>query len=195
MSQKPAKFLVPLCMIIGIGLLWYLHKGQEAVSPEPIVMEGAMEGAVATSHSATHADFALNASHIDLEALKKHGVPMIIDFGADSCIPCKEMAPVLRKLNAEMQNVALIKFVDVWKNPKGADGFPVQVIPTQIFVLADGTPYTPKDVQDVPFRMYSTKDTKEHVFTVHQGGLNEDQMRRILKDMQSMTSEAQKDKN
>lgn len=32
---------------------------------------------------------------IDLEELKSFGIPIIIDFGADSCIPCKEMEPVL----------------------------------------------------------------------------------------------------
>ncbi|OLN32939.1 Thioredoxin [Desulfosporosinus metallidurans] len=40
----------------------------------------------------------------------------MIDFGADSCVPCKEMAPVLKKLNTEMQGKAIVKFVDVWKN-------------------------------------------------------------------------------
>jgi thioredoxin 1 len=31
--------------------------------------------------------------------------------------------------------------------------------------------------------MYSYKETGEHAFTVHQGGLKEDQMRAILTDM------------
>ncbi len=184
MSKKPAKFLVPLCMLLGICTLWYLHKGQEVPTQAPALQGTLQSGAQATL---AHADFALQASSIDLEALKKHNLPIIIDFGADSCIPCKEMAPVLRTLNAQMQNKAIIKFVDVWKNPQGAEGYPVQVIPTQIFILADGTPYVPKNVKDIPLSMYSTKETKEHVFTVHQGGLTEDQMRRILQDMEAAT--------
>ena len=68
----------------------------------------------------------------------------MIDFGANSCIPCKEMAPILKTLNAEMQGKAIIKFVDVWKNTDAANDFPVQVIPTQVLIAADGTPYAPR---------------------------------------------------
>jgi thioredoxin 1 len=128
-------------------------------------------------------DFTLEATNIDLEVLTSYELPIIIDFGADSYIPCKEMAPVLKTLNVEMQGAAIIKFVDVWKNEDVANDFPIQVIPTQIFINADGTPYVPSDDIKIEFTMYSTKDTNEHVFTVHQGGLTEDQMRRILTDM------------
>ncbi|MDD2351172.1 MAG: thioredoxin family protein, partial [Synergistaceae bacterium] len=48
-------------------------------------------------------DFALKTKTLDLEKLKSYGLPILIDFGADSCVPCKEMAPVLEKLNKEYQ--------------------------------------------------------------------------------------------
>jgi thioredoxin 1 len=93
------------------------------------------------------------------------------------------MAPVLQIMNAETQGKAIIKFVDVWKHAEAADGFPIQVIPTQIFIKADGTPYEPSEDIEVEFTMYTYKETGEHAFTVHQGGLTEDQMRAILADM------------
>ncbi len=169
MSNKLLKILVPLCMALGVFGLWFMQEQKENTHE-----------LTAASHNS---DFALLATHIDLEALKKLNVPIIIDFGADSCIPCKEMAPILVKLNMEMQNKALIKFVDVWKNPQGAEGFPVQVIPTQLIFNADGTPYTPKDANNMQFTMYADKETQKHIFTVHQGGLTEEQMRHILKEM------------
>jgi len=129
------------------------------------------------------ADFVLEATVIDLDVLKEYDLPIIIDFGADSCIPCKEMAPVLKMLNSEMQGKAIIKFVDVWKNGDAAKDFPVQVIPTQMFINADGTPYMPSDHVEIKLDMYSFNDTGEHAFTVHQGGLTEEQMRTILADM------------
>ena len=129
------------------------------------------------------ADFVLEASSIDLEALKKYKLPMIIDFGADSCDPCKAMAPVLKKMNEEMQGKAIIKVVDVWKNSAAAKDFPVQVIPTQVFFNADGTPYVPSDKIKIEFIKYATKDTNKHVFTAHQGGLTEEEMRSILAEM------------
>ena len=128
-------------------------------------------------------DFTLEAEAIDLEQLLTYQLPIIIDFGADSCIPCKEMAPVLKTMNTEMQGKAIVKFVDVWKYASAADGFPIQVIPTQVFINADGTPYVPGDDADVEFILYSNTDTGAHAFTVHQGGLTEPQMRAILADM------------
>ena len=79
------------------------------------------------------------------------------------------LAPVLKKLNSEMQGKAIIKFVDVWKHDGSAKDFPVQVIPTQVIYYADGKPYTPNEDLGIELTMYSTKDTNEHIFTVHQG--------------------------
>lgn len=82
-----------------------------------------------------------------------------------------------------MQGKAIIKFVDVWKNGDAVKDFPIQVIPTQVFINADGKPYLPSDDIEIKFDMYSKKDTGEHAFTVHRGGLTEEQMRAILVDM------------
>ena len=134
----------------------------------------------------TAADFSLDVSEmIDYEALADYGLPIIVDYGSDSCIPCKQMAPVLEKMNEEMQGKSFIKFVDVWKYPDAAGNVPVQVIPTQILVNADGSPFVPSEelAAQIEFIMYSSKDTGEHVFTVHQGGITEDQMRMILTEM------------
>jgi len=134
----------------------------------------------------TAADFSLDVSEmIDYEALAAYGLPIIVDYGSDSCIPCKQMAPVLEKMNEEMQGKSFIKFVDVWKYPDAAGNVPVQVIPTQILVNADGSPFVPSEelAAQIEFIMYSSKDTGEHVFTVHQGGITEDQMRMILTEM------------
>lgn len=165
-KKRLVKIIVPVCIVLIIAGIW-IFKNTNSDAP-PIT---------------DNKDFTLEATNIDLEVLTSYELPIIIDFGADSCVPCKEMAPVLKTLNVEMQGAAIIKFVDVWKNEDVANDFPIQVIPTQIFINADGTPYVPSDDIKIEFTMYSTKDTNEHVFTIHQGGLTEDQMRRILTDM------------
>ncbi len=163
------KILVPILIVVTLTIIWIV---KTYPTPTPI---GKQTGNVA--------DFVLETTSIDLDILKEYNMPIVIDFGADSCIPCKEMAPVLKTLNAEMQGKAIIKFVDVWKNGEAAKDFPIQVIPTQIFINADGKPYVPSDNMKIKFDMYSKKDTGEHAFTVHQGGLTEEQMRAILADM------------
>lgn len=170
------KIIVPILIAITLTFIWNLK-----THPTP---DGFDKGASAESASTEgNPDFLLETTSIDLGAWTEYNLPIIIDFGADSCIPCKEMAPVLKSLNGEMQGKAIIKFVDVWKNGDAAKDFPIQVIPTQVFINANGTPYVPSEEIGIEFTMYSTKDTNEHVFTVHQGGLTEDQMRSILADM------------
>jgi len=73
----------------------------------------------------------------------------------------------------------------VWKNTTAANNFPVSVIPTQVFFNADGTPFVPSDelAQEIEFTLYSSKDTNEHIYTVHQGGVTEGQMRKIFAEM------------
>lgn len=132
------------------------------------------------------ADFSLAVTEaVDFEEMSSYGLPMIIDYGSDSCIPCKQMAPVLETMNKEMENKAFIKFVDVWKYTEAANNVPVQVIPTQVLVNADGTPFVPSDelAGQIEFIQYTSRDTGEHVFTVHQGGMTEEQMRLILAEM------------
>jgi len=130
-----------------------------------------------------NADFALEADSIDLTSRLAYELPIVIDFGSDSCVPCQQMAPVLKSANADYQVKAIVKFVDVWKNTDAANGFPIQVIPSQVFINADGTPYTPSKDLGVEFTFYSSKDTQEHLFTVHQGGLTLEQLQAILADM------------
>ena len=151
-----AKILVPILIAVTLTIIWIVKTHP---TPTPI-----------DEQTGNVADFVLEATSIDLDILKEYNMPIVIDFGADSCIPCKEMAPVLKTLNGEMQGKAIIKFVDVWKNGDAAKDFPIQVIPTQVFINADGTPYVPSDAMEVEFTMYSSKDNGEHVFTVHQGG-------------------------
>lgn len=145
----------------------------------------ANESSQITGQSDIDETYSLKLTVADLETIKTYGVPTVIDFGSDSCIPCKEMAPTLEKLNAEWQGKAVVQFMDVWKYTDGVSDFPVQVIPTQVFFDADGTPFIPSEnlQKEIQFDMYSDKESGAHVFTVHQGGLTEEQMRIIFAEM------------
>ena len=62
----------------------------------------------------------------------------LVDFGADKCIPCKMMAPILEQLREEYKKRAAVVFLDVWKNPKLGRSFNIRTIPTQIFYNRSG---------------------------------------------------------
>lgn len=181
-KQRILKIVIPLLIIAVIAGIWVV-KNNSATAP--LTPSAASDNKADVVQPNNDTDFVLEVSSVDLGTLTAYGLPLIIDFGSDSCIPCKEMAPVLQTMNAEMQGKAIVKFVDVWKNPDAAKDFPVQVIPTQVLIAADGTPYAPsKEVSaQIQFSQYSYKDTGELAFTVHQGGLTKEQMRIILKDM------------
>lgn len=65
-------------------------------------------------------------------------LPRLVDVGADKCIPCKMMAPVLEELKGEYAGRMDVMFVDAWKNPEEAEKYAVRMIPTQIFYDAAG---------------------------------------------------------
>lgn len=65
-------------------------------------------------------------------------LPRLLDLGADKCIPCRMMFPVLDSLKEEYAGGLNVDFIDVWKNPDAAKAYGVTVIPTQIFFNADG---------------------------------------------------------
>ena len=60
-------------------------------------------------------------------------LPRLVDLGADKCIPCKMMAPILEELKREYAGIFNVDFIDVWKNPDAGKKYGIRIIPTQIF--------------------------------------------------------------
>lgn len=65
-------------------------------------------------------------------------LPRLIDLGADKCVPCKMMAPVLADLKIQYAGRMTVEFIDIWKNPAAGEKYGVETIPTQIFFDAEG---------------------------------------------------------
>ncbi|MFH0910088.1 MAG: thioredoxin family protein [Planctomycetota bacterium] len=65
-------------------------------------------------------------------------LPTLIDLGADLCLPCKMMVPVLHELQKEYAGRMEVVFLDVWENPGVGEKYGVRMIPTQIFYNAEG---------------------------------------------------------
>jgi thioredoxin 1 len=61
-----------------------------------------------------------------------------LELGADRCIPCKQMQPIMKEIAAAFPDRVQVIFYDVWKDPAPAEKYRVQLIPTQVFLDQKG---------------------------------------------------------
>ena len=60
-------------------------------------------------------------------------VPVLVDFWADWCPPCKVIGPVVEELAADFDGVAKVAKLDIDANPEVASQYDVRSIPTLLY--------------------------------------------------------------
>jgi len=65
--------------------------------------------------------------------VKESDIPVMVDFGATWCGPCKRLKPIVEELAKEYEGKAKIATVDVDQAPQTALAFKIQSVPTLIF--------------------------------------------------------------
>jgi thioredoxin 1 len=111
-----------LLILISCSLFCSQNSGEQANEPNTEQKAGNEENLIITDEQL---DFS------------KHKVTFI-ELGADKCIPCKAMQPVMREIAQEYKGTIQVVFYDVWKTPKYAKNYSIQIIPTQVFIDKNG---------------------------------------------------------
>jgi thioredoxin 1 len=57
-------------------------------------------------------------------------LPVLVDFSAEWCGPCKMMPPILKELKDELKDSITILKLDIDRNPNVARDFQIQSVPT-----------------------------------------------------------------
>lgn len=78
----------------------------------------------------------LATNRLDID-FSKHLVTFI-ELGADRCIPCKAMQPIMREIAEAYAGKIQVVFYDVWKDPEPGRKYRIQLIPTQVFIDQKG---------------------------------------------------------
>jgi thioredoxin 1 len=74
----------------------------------------------------------------DVETQQGKRLPMLVDLGKGTCIPCKKMKPILDELKSEYEGRAIVKVIDLRYESRAARQYGIRLIPTQIFYDAEG---------------------------------------------------------
>ena len=69
--------------------------------------------------------------------VKDSDVPVVVDFWAEWCGPCKQIGPSLEELSSEMEGKIKVVKVDIDSNPSAAAALGVRGIPA-LFLFKDG---------------------------------------------------------
>ena len=108
------------------------------IKPQFFSEKGEVKGVPLQSVAGDSSNLVSETGSGEVREVPVKGLVTMLDLGADSCIPCKMMAPILTKMERQYDGKAAIIFIDVWKNRDQAKRYGILAIPTQIFFDKEG---------------------------------------------------------
>ena len=90
------------------------------------------------------------------ENVINNGKPIIVDFWAEWCGPCKQIAPILEEISNEYNDKITIGKLDVDENPETPGKYQIRGIPTMLL-------FNNGELIDTKVGMSSKTDLKEWI--------------------------------
>ena len=135
--NKTVKIIIVIVLVVAIGVVIALKQKEKNITSKPVAATE-LKPAATQGGPEKIANDSNNPLVMTIEVVEPKKLPRLVDLGADKCIPCKMMAPILEELKSEYKGKLEVVFIDVWKNPQEGPKYKIRVIPTQIFFDASG---------------------------------------------------------
>lgn len=119
MPKKLNVFLISILIALGVILLLFTNCSDQV-------------------ENGSKPETAYSQSPMDVKNQQVAKLPMLVDLGKGTCIPCKKMKPILDELKTEYEGKAVVRIIDLRDEPKEAGRYGIRLIPTQIFFDAEG---------------------------------------------------------
>jgi thioredoxin 1 len=127
-----AALILALTVVAGCGN--ESRAEREPAAPLPSAVEQTAQ--VKQAPSAPDYGKVLVTNRLDID-FSKHLITFI-ELGADRCIPCKAMQPIMKEIAETYADRVQVVFYDVWKDPEPGRKYGIQLIPTQVFMDQKG---------------------------------------------------------
>ena len=180
--------IILILVVVGIlfGIYTYKNKNNQSTDNNRISSE-AQDGSKSNSSSneVGNSNNKIETDEpIDYDGIVKEGKPLILIFGSEDCIACRQLKPVMEKLSDKYEGKIYIKYVDIVKHPDFYDNYRFQYIPSLIFFKNDGTPYIPSKEYVDEYNFEIAKDDSGNAkYTLHQGALPQEILENIIQEL------------
>ena len=114
MKSNTLRIVIIVALIIGVAVV--IASKEKAANKQP----SAGEVSVAT------------------QPASEAKLPKMIELGSTTCTPCKAMEKVLDDLRESYPDTLIVEFIDIDKARERAQSYNITVIPTQVFLDAEG---------------------------------------------------------
>ena len=122
MKSKWQKIVIPVILVAAVGLVVVAKHVKYTCDWKAVDSAGS---------KTTVVDNAVNTENTEQ-------LPLLLDLGSHSCIPCKQMMPILKELTEDYQGQLKVQFIDVMQDKESAQKYNVSLIPLQIFFDKQG---------------------------------------------------------